>query len=228
MANVLKTESIEEKKAAGRAVAGLAGFNLNDLADEGRSRLEQCRQQIRQMLDEAKAEAERVLQEADQRGYQQGLERAAAEAEEKLRKESEIRARDGLKLLTQAVQQLHATHEQWMQQYARSLHHIAIEVAQRVVKHRLEKEPDLVVEWTADALKFTRSSTQVVLAMHPETLAMLGPAFEQLLSSSDIPEQTMIEPDETVARNSVVLRQDGGDINVGLETQLARLEELLS
>lgn len=228
MANVLKTESTEEKQKAGRAVTGLAGFNLNDLADEGRSRLEQCRQQVHQMLEAAKQESERILQEADQRGYQQGLARAAAEAEEKLRRESEVRARDGLKLISEAVERLHVTHQEWMQQYARSLNHIAIAAAQRIVKHRLEKEPDLLVEWTEDALKFTRSSTQVVVAMHPETLAMLGSAFEALLSAPDLPEQITIEPDESVARDAVVLRQEGGDITAGLETQLTRLEELLS
>jgi flagellar assembly protein FliH len=228
MANVLKTESTEEKKAAARNITGLAGFNLADLADEGRSRLEQCRQQVQRMLDEASRDGTRIRQEADQRGYQEGLKRAAAEAEQKLREQSEIRARDGLKLISQAVQQLHATHEQWMQQYADSLQRLAIALAERIVRHRLQKEPELLVQWAADALKFTRSSTRVILAMHPETLANLGAAFDEMLASSDLPEQTTIEPDESVARDSVVVRQEGGKIQAGLQSQLQRLEELLS
>ncbi|MDF1840803.1 MAG: FliH/SctL family protein [Rubripirellula sp.] len=228
MANVLKTESIEEKKNAVRNVTGLAGFNLDDLVDEGRLRLEECRQQIRQMMEQAQQEVKKIHQAADQRGYQEGLKRAAAEEEQKVREQSERRAREGLRLISQAVQQLHVTYEQWMQKYAESLHHIAIESAQLVVRNRLEKEPDLLVQWAADALKFTRSSTQVVLAMHPETLAMLGPAFDEMLHSSDLPEQTTIEPDESVDRDSVVVRQEGGDIQAGLQSQLARLGELLT
>ena len=228
MANVLKTESIEEKEGAAREVTGLAGFNLDDLVDEGRSRLEECRQQIRHMMEEAQREVKKIHQAADQRGYQEGLQRAAAEEKQKVQQQSEERAREGLRLITQAVQQLHVTYEQWMQQYAKSLHHIAIESAQRVVKNRLDKEPDLLVQWAADALMFTRSSTQVILAMHPETLAMLGPAFDEMLNSSDLPEQTTIEPDESVARDSVIVRQEGGDIQTGLQSQLARLGELLS
>ncbi len=228
MANVLKTNSIEEKKDAARDVTGLAGFNLDDLVDEGRSRLEECRQQIRQMMEQAQQEVKKIHQAADQRGYQEGLKRAAAEEERKVREQSEERAREGLGLISQAVQQLHVMYEQWMQQYAKSLHHIAIESAQLVVRNRLEKEPDLLVQWAADALRFTRSSTQVVLAMHPETLAMLGPAFDEMLNASDLPEQTTIEPDESVARDSVVVRQEGGDIQAGLQSQLARLGELLT
>ncbi|MEM8667542.1 MAG: FliH/SctL family protein [Planctomycetota bacterium] len=227
MANVLKTDSVEEKKGAARKVAGLAGFNLNDLADEGRSRLEQCRQQIQQLLADANQEAERIRNEADARGYQEGLQRAASEAQRKLQQLSEERARDGLKLIGQAVEKLHATHESWMQQYATSLNHIAIKAAERIVKQRLESEPELLVQWAADALKFTRSSTEVILAMHPETLAMLGPAFDEMIQSSDLPERTTIEPDESVAKDSVVVRQEGGEILTGLESQVQRLEELL-
>ena len=57
MANVLKSESPSDKVPAARSVSGLAGFNLSDLADEGRNQLERCRSQIRQLLDEAEAQA---------------------------------------------------------------------------------------------------------------------------------------------------------------------------
>ena len=51
MAVVLKSGSPEEKSTAARTVSGLAGFNLTDLADEGRHRLDECRIRIRQMLE---------------------------------------------------------------------------------------------------------------------------------------------------------------------------------
>ena len=228
MANVLKTESVEEKTHAARDVTGLAGFNLNDLADEGRSRLEECRRRIHEMLEDARREAEQLRQEAEQKGYEEGRQRAAKEAEEQLRVQSEERARDGLKLLSQAVQQMHRSHEQWMQQYAQSLHQTALAAARRIVQHRLDQEPELLVQWAAEALMFTRSSTEVVLALHPETLAKLGPAFDHILHSSELPERTTIEPDETVAIDAVVVRQDGGEIETGLSSQLQRLEELLA
>ena len=64
--------------------------------------------------------------------------------------------------------------------------------------------------------------------MHPETLAQLGQAIDELLASPDLPEQTHVQPDESVSRSDVVVRQAGGEIRAGLQTQLERLEEMLS
>jgi len=228
MAIVLKSDSPSDKVPAARDVSGLAGFNLSDLADEGRERLEQCRAHIREMLDEATKQAEAIRREADERGYNAGLERAAVDADKKLKEEAEARASNGLKLINQAVQQLHTIHEQWMQQYAQSLTRISLAAAERIVTKRLEDEPDLLVRWAGEALRSTRAATRLTLAVHPETLAQLGQAFDELLASSDLPEKTHVEPDESLDRDSVVVRQTGGDIEAGLQAQLRRLEELLA
>jgi flagellar assembly protein FliH len=42
-----------------------------------------------------------------------------------------------------------------------------------------------------------------------------------------LPEKTHIETDETLARDEVVVRQNGGEIQAGLTAQLQRLKELL-
>jgi flagellar assembly protein FliH len=228
MAVVLKSESPSEKVPAAREVSGLAGFNLSDLADEGRNRLEQCRTQIRQMLDEAAIEAETLRREADRRGYEEGLARAAIDADRKLKVEAEARAKDGLQLIAKAVQHLHAVHEDWMQQYAQSLSRIALSAAQRIVASRLEKEPEILVQWAGDALRSTRSASSLTVAVHPDTLAQHGQAFDELLASSEFPEQTHVQPDESVEWGAVVVRQNGGEIEAGLQAQLLRLEELLS
>lgn len=228
MAVVLKSESPSEKVPAAREVSGLAGFNLSDLADEGRTRLDECRTQIRQMLAEATKQAETIRSEADRRGYEEGLARAAVDADQKLKAEAEVCAKDGLQLIGQAVQQLHTAHEAWMQQYAQSLSRIALSAAQRIVENRLEKEPAILVQWAGDALRSTRAASSLTLAVHPDTLALHGEAFDQLLVSSDLPEQTHVQPDESVDRDAVVVRQDGGEVEAGLQAQLKRLEELLS
>ena len=228
MAIVLKSDSPAQAVPAARDVSGLAGFNLSDLADEGRTRLEECRNQIRQMLDDAERQAALVRQDAEQRGYQEGLAQAAADAEKKLKEEAELRARDGLQLIQQAVQHLHSAHQNWMQQYAESLTRIALSAAERIVTHRLDREPELLVKWADEALQSTRAPSSLTLAVHPETLSQFGAAFDELLASSSLPEQTHVEPDESVDRSSVVVRQDGGDIDAGLQAQLQRLEEMLS
>ena len=76
-------------------------------------------------------------------------------------------------------------------------------------------------------LQRTRSATQLTVAVHPETLALLGQSLDELIASPDLPEKSHVEPDESLQRNQVVVRQVGGEIRAGLNDQLQRLAELL-
>jgi flagellar assembly protein FliH len=115
-----------------------------------------------------------------------------------------------------------------MRQYAQSLTGVALAAAERIIGKQLEREPELLVRWTDDALRSTRAATRLTVAVHPETLAHLGPAFDRLLASPDLPEETIVQADESVAASDVVVRQHGGQIEAGLTAQLARLEDLLT
>ena len=228
MAHVLKSKTQGERPATVNEVSGLAGFNLSDLANEGKMRLDECRKQVQAMIAQAQEEAQCLREEARQAGYDEGTAQANVDAERRIAEQAETRAREGLQRLQQAVEQLHAIHEAWMNQYAESLSRVALAAAERVIMHRLDQDRDLLVRWAEEALRSTRSAQRLIVAVHPETLAELGGALDQLLSQSDLPEQTHIEPDESVDRNDVVVRQLGGEINAGLTAQLRRLEEMLA
>ena len=60
MAIVLKAGSIDDQKKAARKTSAIAGFNLRDIADEGRTRLEECRVQSQQMLEQAKRDVDEI------------------------------------------------------------------------------------------------------------------------------------------------------------------------
>lgn len=228
MANVLKSESASTQAPSKVGAAGLAGFNLSDLADEGRQQLERCREQIREMMAAAKDDAESIRNQARSEGYQAGLQQAAVDADKKLKQEAEVRAKDSLRLIRAAVGQLHRTHQDWMSQYSRALCTTAVAAAERVVRRKLADEPSLVAAWAEEAVRSTRSSTRLTLVVHPETLAQLGQTLDELLAMPGMPEQAHVEADESLAVTDVVVRQSGGEIQAGLAAQLARLEELLS
>ena len=76
MATVLKSGDRNKQKTAAQNASAIAGFNLSDLADEGRMRLEQCRLQVQEMLAKAEQEVEGIRKAAHELGYQQGLKHA--------------------------------------------------------------------------------------------------------------------------------------------------------
>lgn len=228
MAVVVKHDSGSVNNQVVGAAAGLAGFNLNDLANEGRQQLEECRRQAAQIIAEANQQAGELRREAEKRGYQDGFDRGSIDAEAKIQESAEQRARTGLDLVRSAVAQMYEAHEQWMGQYAESVGQIAIGATSRIVRGQLDHQPELIVGWAEDAVRSTRSACELTVAVHPETLAQLGQALDEMLAAPDLPENTRVIPDESVGPTEVAVRQSGGEIQAGLQAQLRRLEELFT
>ncbi|NND97009.1 MAG: flagellar assembly protein FliH [Pirellulaceae bacterium] len=234
MATVFKSDSSADNPsatstpAAAGGPSGLAGFNLNDLAAEGRQQLDAYRQQADTILAEARKEAESIRNDAQKQGFDEGLRLAAIDAETKLQAAAQQRAQTGLDLVQSAVDQLHTAHQQWMQDFAASLTTIALSASERIVARELTYDPRLIVSWAQQAVGSARSACRLTVAVHPETLVLLGESLDEMLSSPDLPEQTCVEPDDSVGHTEVVVRQTGGEIRAGLMAQLKRLEELLA
>lgn len=233
MASVLKSAQAEsqfaesEKNSAARQASGLAGFNLNDLASEGQKQLEACKREVQRMIQQAESDAEAIRQAAQKQGHQEGLRKAEAEIEQKIKIQGDRRAKDELKLIQNAVQQMHENYSQWMSHYSELLHGIALAAAEKVTRRKLEQESDLLLTWVSEAVMSTRSASRLSVAVHPETLVDLGEKLDALLASPDLPESTQVVPDATLGLADVVVRQTGGEIHAGLQAQLDRLVELL-
>ena len=227
MAVVLKSPTV----AIGHgqpAPAGLAGFNFEDLSQRARSQLETRDRELARSRDQAVAEANRLHQQAREEGLQAGRDAAAAEADERLRHQVEDRVGKLVSATEGMLRQITEAQQAWMVNYADSLVTTAVAIAERVVRQRLRQEPELIARWAEEALWVARSADRLTVAVHPETLAELGPKLDELLSRPGLPEDISIIPDETVPREGVSVRQTGGEVSATLQGQLERLAEALS
>ncbi len=234
MATVLKTTPLRSdppgdgtQVEAARGISGLAGFNFNDLADEGRQRIQQCQIHVEKLLAQAQEDAKKIREQAHQEGYAKGERHAAKDADEKLKVASERRAKEGLERIHDAVTQMHRRYEEWMNSYTQSLHTLALSVGEKLTRRELTDRSELIVTWAHEAVQSTRTASRLSVAVHPEILAQLGKPFDEMLSSPDLPEETHVVPDASLKKTEVAVRQTGGDIQAGLEAQLERLTELL-
>lgn len=232
MANVLKSTAAapvreEANTAAARDISGLAGFNLDDFANQGRDRLQQCQSQIESMLTQAKKDAAVIKEQARKEGYEAGKLQAEVDVDSRVDKEADRQAKDGLKLIEQSVAAIREGYEHWMDAYAQRLNEISLAAAEKLTRRKLENEADILVSWAKEAVMSTRSANQLSVAVHPETLATLGEKLDNMVASPDLPEQTVVVPDATLKRSEVVVRQTGGEIQAGLLAQVERLRELL-
>lgn len=238
------------KKKAGSE--GLVEFNLADIVEQGQQQIIRCRAEVEAMLARAKVEGEQIKQQAKSAGHAEGKQVAAAEIEKRIAAEAEAKAKAQVEALRQTVVQMRTQYDQWMTQYAEVMTATAIAAAERLLRKKIElpnasllavaPDPEeladpqstpsqadehVLVRWARDALHSTRSAGRLTLAVHPDTLAELGRQFDELLSNPDLPEQSVVIPDETLSVGDVVVRQDGGEIRAGLDAQLQRLREEL-
>jgi flagellar assembly protein FliH len=226
MASVLKSTS-PAAEAAARPPSGLAGFNLDDLSQQARRQLLACQQEMARLRAQTAAELETLRQAAQEQGLAEGHRQAALQAQSELKAALDARIDQHSAAAESMVQQIAELHQSWMQQYADALVAMVIAVSQRVIRGRLDREPEIVLRWTREALAAARSASRLTIAVHPETLGQLGPALDELLAQPGLPEETFLIPDESVPTAGVVVRQVGGEVVATLQSQLARLEELL-
>ncbi len=237
------------KNAAGNA--GLMEFNLSDLAQQGREQIQRCREQVEAMLAEANKQAEAMKATAKIAGHAEGKQAAERDVQQRIEKEAELKAKARVQSLHVAVEQMRVQYDAWMHSYAEVLTVTAIAAAERLTRSKImlsnsergvptlaeplisfQQAPEcesehLLVRWAREALHSTRSASRLTLAVHPDMLAQLGKSLDELLAHPDLPEQSIVIPDETLAVGDIVVRQDGGEIQAGLDAQLQRLREEL-
>jgi flagellar assembly protein FliH len=179
------------------------------------------------MLETAKAEIATLRKQAYDEGLRAGRQAAQSEAEDKLRRGIDARVGEHGTAMRSMVQQIANVHEQWLQSYADSFVSTVIAVSERVIRGRLDREPEVIARWAAESLAAARSANRLTVAVHPETLAELGQSLDDLLRHPGLPDETSVIPDESVPKAGVVVRQVGGEVIATLETQLERLREAL-
>ncbi|SMP58955.1 Flagellar biosynthesis/type III secretory pathway protein FliH [Neorhodopirellula lusitana] len=229
---------------------GLVDFNLADLVEQGREQINSCRQEVEAMLEQARVQGETIKKDAKSAGHAEGKKVAAAEIEKRIASEADAKAKAQVESLRKAVLLMRTQYDAWMQQYAEVLTVTAIAAAEKLTRREIQLpnasllsvpaepgdtvadpvksgEDHLLVRWAREALHSTRSAGKLTLAVHPDTLAELGRAFDDLLSNPDLPEQSMVVPDESLTVGDIVVRQDGGEIRAGINAQLERLREEL-
>lgn len=207
--------------------SGLAGFNFEDLSQQAKGQIEGWRQEIIHLREQAIREAAEIRKQAHDEGLLSGRAEAALEAELRINQGLDARMNQQGAVSEALIRQLSEIHEQWMERYAETLVETAVAIAQRVIRRRLEREPEIIADWVTEALWVSRSANRLVVVVHPETLAEMGPSLEALLSQPGLPEDTTLLADESVSRLGVVVRQQGGEVVATLDSQLARLAEVM-
>jgi len=199
---------ILKKAASAASVAGgkVVARELLSASAQAAQVLEQAHREAEQIL----AEAAQARQEAVESGFRHGHEQGAAQWFEALR-----RARERV---AEAAE--HARPE---------IARLALRVAEKILRQRLELQPDAIVPMIDEALRvfLAQNHSRVVLRVHPDDASVLAARQQRWLERNPAIEGLAVVPDETVGRGGCRIETESGTVDATLETQLGVIERHL-
>ena len=223
MSIILKSKS--NKQAPG--FTGVAGFNLDDLANRASQELDEAKRSAAAIIEQAKVDAKAIQEKAREAGREEGLKDANKVIDQRVKVAVDSAVHSRLATLESAIDQLWQTESEWLQQWQQNTLEIALEISQKLTRNAIAQNDEILIAWANEALDAVRGARKITLAVHPETLSVLGQQLDRVVRRPGLPQETHIEPDESVEPMGIVVRQEGGQIDLQLTTQLETLAKSL-
>jgi flagellar biosynthesis/type III secretory pathway protein FliH len=171
------------------------------------------------VLSAAWAEVEQLRESARTEGFDegrsQGLEQARAEVQ---------LAVDALNAATVAVESLRS---EIASAFERDAVDFALRLSEQVVAGALEAQPERVVDIARGALRRIADRRRVTLVVNPDDLELVSGVAASMAAELGGIEQCDVQADRRVARGGAIARTVEGEIDAGIETQLAQARELV-
>jgi flagellar assembly protein FliH len=176
-------------------------------------------QGIADVLSAVRAEAEQIRAQAWAAGEAEG--RAAGLAAARTDAAPAIAA---LGASAQAISELRAQVVGELEQDAVEL---ALRLAEQILAGVVAVQPERVIDVARNALRHLIDRRRVTLVVNPEDLELVSDCVEQLQSELGGIEHLGVQSDRRVVRGGAIARTDTGDIDAGIDTQLAQAREIV-
>ncbi|HUE17878.1 MAG TPA: FliH/SctL family protein [Planctomycetaceae bacterium] len=219
-----------------RGLGSKVAFNFDDLVERSDAYVESVRKQVREMLQQAETDVATIRREAQERGVEQGrqegLRQAAEQIEKRATELAEKTSRENLATtlpaMRAAAETLVVERERWLTEWETTAVRLAAAIAERLLKRRLDLNPDLAREMIRGALQLAVGAPQIKLRLHADDAAILGGHASEVVRTLAACGDAEIVPESGLTRGSCVIETHHGTIDARLETMLERIvSELL-
>ncbi|KPK76570.1 MAG: hypothetical protein AMJ79_06320 [Phycisphaerae bacterium SM23_30] len=211
-------------------------FNLSDIAAEGEAILDRARRQGQEVLAQAQLQAEQIRQQAQEQGYRMGYDKGMQEGREKGLEQA---LREGREEFSQNSDALINTFNHFCENFEQLRDRLLFEaeqntvalataIAEKIVKKRGRKEPQVTEENVKAALELVTKTTDVVVKVNPRDIEHLKriKGDDNILSQYN---RIRFEADEAVEQGGCELLTGQGKVDGQLATQMERIaDELLT
>jgi flagellar assembly protein FliH len=221
MATIIKQES--EFYPSGTRMGELA-LDMSDMSGQAELYLDSVRAEAVKIVEQAKREAAAVKQQAEQAGRQ-----AAEAAIERILDEKVAQQMQTLTpALAEAVKQVEDSRQEWLSVWESRTVQLACSIARRIIRRELQQQPELSLEWVAEALRLCSGTAEITIRLHPSDHATLGAQVSRLAEEFRPAAPANIVADKAVTIGGCRVETEFGSIDQQIETQLERVAQELS
>ena len=200
------------------ATVGVA-FNFDDMATQAKKYLDQVRAEAGKIVVQAKQDAIAVRAQAQA----EGRKAAMAEVEQVIQRQLAT----VIPALRQAILDIQQAKQAWLAQWETTAIHLAAEIAKRLIRGELTRQPEIPKTLIREALELAAGSGAVRLLLNPDDHRALGGQVQSLVKEMAGLAETQIEADASISPGGCRLETRFGSIDQTFEAQLARVEEEL-
>jgi len=218
------------KADAARVLSARASESDQRLHDSCGGFLNEVRQQARQILEAAHANAEAIRHRAFEKGETAGQRAGLTQRDHELQARAldlaqQIARRDfapAAAALQAAADAVQATRDACLARWETDAVRLSLAIAEKIVRHELQQRPELVATTVRELLQLAAGSADVSVQLHPQDLKLIQSLSPEASGSlSGIAVRWIAN--ENLTRGDCVLETRHGDIDARLETQLARI-----
>lgn len=210
-------------------------LDLGDLGRQAAKLRVAAESRAAQIIEDAQREAQRLIAEASDKGYQAGHDKGLRQGMEEGRKkghaEAVAAAGDKLTKLQQAWSDVASQWESQRKAMTREANqavlHFALALAERVVHRVLEVDRTVVVDQVANALAHVLRPMDPIVKINPADRPLVEEAMPQLLREFSQFDHVELVEDESVSEGGCVVATGQGLIDAQIETQLERIVEAM-
>lgn len=207
----------------GLAVQQVA-FNFDDMNDRANRYLDRVRKEAAALVAKAQREADAVRHKAEEEGRKQGLETVQQMVDKRLAEQLATL----MPALDQVLRDVQEARHAWLTHWEKSAVHVSAEIARRLIRRELSRQPEIPLALVREALELAAGSSHLRIHLNPKDYETLSPAVDSLVKELAGLAQTEVVSDPEVTAGGCRVETAFGSIDQQFEAQLQRIEEELT
>lgn len=197
---------------------------MNQARQEAAAVLELARAEADQLKVQMQHELEQIRESAFQEGYNQGVEEGFQAGLNHFVSEMEKFIHN----LDREVERAQLVLDHQVQGMGMGVIGLSTQIAEKIIQRQVQLEPELIIEQIETILREMSRVKSLAIRIHPSELDLVKAQEERFLALTQGIEKIQFVIDHSLEPGGCIVETDSGGVDATIETQLNRIQELLS